>query len=725
MVRQNIILAVNTAQLHAREESKEDLLNFFHRSISADVVSYFGHVLRKTHDLHNATRVYDQLGSAEEIVVRYDFKMKLLSLRYRESTTDFYGKRGTVLAGCAVTMKKQQEPATTPTSSTTPHQPTKYRSDLVTTFYDVTTDSSKEDAHCAISLLECVLKEVKRKHPQVQRAIILTDGAGCFSGTEFCGQLPQMGKWTGVQVKKHLISEVGAGKTFLDGHFAYIGKYLAKSVAEGKGGGDMEDASSAAKCLTADGGIAHSVALCATMQRPTGTLLHSFPDITTFHQREYLYDGEAVDADLFRCHMNCIAQYHDTPDLIVDADEIAGCFVDCVLPGPTRVEYCVGGGPAGAIPVASTASPSARPRTRPQQFALSKSEKVAKRVVEAEREVHKERIRVEKQRETESAAAKRRQHSTLYYCKQPGCVFSCRNAEAYRAHVSKDSPEDHDIARDKIKYNRLSEATHDRRGTDHDIILRACAASTQQVGSRVSLAVLEAHNHSEPPLVPLQDVQLGMLYDGTTPVDTTNLHLSRGYGIRHDAAITHLDAKTLQFILFAQGRGDKAVGNGTKSHPAQCVRAMEHKGTEEGVGIFVESALDLQTMLPNEDRHREFGIHQWLHMQQWKAQLGRPRADIEAQYKRTVARDENLAANAADPLRSSIYNIKARATMQRRYIKLCNNHPVEQLTDQQRELHLAIEADEFGKPLQTLRELIFKLVVAHGRVASDVIIFMT
>jgi hypothetical protein len=47
-------------------------------------------------------------------------------------------------------------------------------------------DDGKEDADAAKSMVECGLRHYKDRNPHISKAIFVTDGAGCFVGTEFC-----------------------------------------------------------------------------------------------------------------------------------------------------------------------------------------------------------------------------------------------------------------------------------------------------------------------------------------------------------------------------------------------------------------------------------------------------------------------------------------------------------------------------------------------------------
>jgi hypothetical protein len=67
--------------------------------------------------------------------------------------------------------------------------PIKYVSELHTLFIDLLTDDSGEDAFAASRMFEHGLIEFKKRYPHITNATLVTDGAGCFSGTSFCTRL--------------------------------------------------------------------------------------------------------------------------------------------------------------------------------------------------------------------------------------------------------------------------------------------------------------------------------------------------------------------------------------------------------------------------------------------------------------------------------------------------------------------------------------------------------
>jgi hypothetical protein len=79
-------------------------------------------------------------------------------------------------------------------------------------FFHHLSDDKKEDGFAILSNLVLALLKMKQNFPDLQEAILITDGAGAYSGGFLAINLSMVGLWTGIQVKEHFISESGQGK---------------------------------------------------------------------------------------------------------------------------------------------------------------------------------------------------------------------------------------------------------------------------------------------------------------------------------------------------------------------------------------------------------------------------------------------------------------------------------------------------------------------------------
>jgi hypothetical protein len=168
------------------------------------------------------------MNRVTDVVIRIDYKMKLLSILYRESMAQFFGKRG-------IAFTRFKTPAELA---------------AVTDFGNGLTDDSKEDAWAALRALIAAMRKYKARNHWISRSHIISDVAGVFSGTAFWVMLFGMGLYTGIFVMRHFVTEAGCGKSFLDGHFSYALKFLCHVCADGRGTIDVQCASDAVHSYT-------------------------------------------------------------------------------------------------------------------------------------------------------------------------------------------------------------------------------------------------------------------------------------------------------------------------------------------------------------------------------------------------------------------------------------------------------------------------------------------
>ena len=164
------------------------------------------------------------------ILIIADFKMKLLAILYRESMQQFFGKRGIAWHGLMfITLIPGETEA------------------LQVFIINDLSDDAKEDGFLVASALEDGLRIFKKENAHIEEAILMTDGAGAYSGALLLGHLPNMAQNTGISVKENHIGEAGQGKSELDASFAVNGSLLKSNAASGNF--DVTDATSAVLSL--------------------------------------------------------------------------------------------------------------------------------------------------------------------------------------------------------------------------------------------------------------------------------------------------------------------------------------------------------------------------------------------------------------------------------------------------------------------------------------------
>lgn len=246
---------------------------------------YNAHVIRKVHESDISRKLDDLLLDDTYVHLTMDWKMKILSMCWRESQTNFFGKRGIALMGLMATYLKSTEEL----AEEIRHgekEPNKTK----TIFLDLLSDDSSETGFLSAKCLEIALCKLKCMVNRLAIGTISTDGAGCFSGAPFLSFLPFAGALTGIKIVLHIVTEVGCGKSAADGHFSYIRHVLIQNVAKGKGRADFDSGRTAAEVLCLNGGIVNSFTCYVENDLSQYREAKPIKDLDLHLSREFLYE---------------------------------------------------------------------------------------------------------------------------------------------------------------------------------------------------------------------------------------------------------------------------------------------------------------------------------------------------------------------------------------------------------------------------------------------------
>jgi hypothetical protein len=228
--------------------------------------------------------------------------MKMLYLEYRESMHAFFSKKGIPWHGTLFIRNKRPEEYDT--LNMNPLKINNFQSDKTITFVDSIVEGATEDGHAVSSILERNIGEYKIRNPAVEEAILMTDGAGCYSGVYLFAFLPLVHTMTGIKIIRHYISEAGQGKTLLDTHFSYSIRHVHTSVCSGKGDNNITSGDDCVRALQQRGGVAHSLAEALTFGSNNKNYeVLKFENLTSFSHREYSYN-DAGQCTVSLYHIN-------------------------------------------------------------------------------------------------------------------------------------------------------------------------------------------------------------------------------------------------------------------------------------------------------------------------------------------------------------------------------------------------------------------------------------
>lgn len=185
-----------------------------------NIHQYIAHLVRKQHEKGAEQKMVDMLDD-DTIYCVVDWKMKLYELVYRQAQPEYFGQRGIAWFGCMVYRKKVPQEIEHDAERGNDTRATTYK----TNFIDLTSDDGTEHAFASAAMFQVVLQQYVKSSPWVKKIMVKSDGAACFMGVEFFRALPLLCAAAGLRIVLLVRSEVGLGKSPLDGHFGNVGPH--------------------------------------------------------------------------------------------------------------------------------------------------------------------------------------------------------------------------------------------------------------------------------------------------------------------------------------------------------------------------------------------------------------------------------------------------------------------------------------------------------------------
>ncbi|XP_048588307.1 uncharacterized protein LOC125572200 [Nematostella vectensis] len=139
--------------------------------------------------------------------------MKFLPKKYRESQTDWFAKRGISWHISVVARKNGDEVQTQ-------------------TFVHIARNCN-QDASAVVHIVEHVLRTIKSECPEIKKAFLRQDNAGCYHSAATLAAYADMEKRTGIRVERADFSDPQGGKGPCDRKAAHIKAHVRKYINEG------------------------------------------------------------------------------------------------------------------------------------------------------------------------------------------------------------------------------------------------------------------------------------------------------------------------------------------------------------------------------------------------------------------------------------------------------------------------------------------------------------
>ena len=172
----------NDVQFYSTDQ-QEDLLYDVVQAQNS-ILQWKAHILSAANQDRAKTDAVRSL-QCDTILVVMDWAMKFTQMKYREKQSVWFGKRGMNWHISCVLPKREDE------------------EQLDITSYVHLFDSCAQDSYTVFAILIHLLKTVKIANPHINKALLRSDGAGCYHSNNLIAALNEVHVHTGIRVLKY------------------------------------------------------------------------------------------------------------------------------------------------------------------------------------------------------------------------------------------------------------------------------------------------------------------------------------------------------------------------------------------------------------------------------------------------------------------------------------------------------------------------------------------
>lgn len=201
---------VEQASFPSKDDSDE--AQYVAQHSKGAIQAWKAHQLRTVRQDEARLEILKNLDS-ESVLITQDWAMKFLPRKYRESQTDWYGKRG-ISWHISVAVRR-------------------LNNKLESQGFVHIIQNCTQGSVAVVSIMSHVLKILKKEHPEIQQAFFRQDNAGCYHSAAVVASVPAVEKATGIKVSEVGFSDPQGGKGPADRMAATIKGHITRFVNEG------------------------------------------------------------------------------------------------------------------------------------------------------------------------------------------------------------------------------------------------------------------------------------------------------------------------------------------------------------------------------------------------------------------------------------------------------------------------------------------------------------
>lgn len=211
-------------------EELEDL-SYIHSQAVHAIQSWKAHQLRSVRQ-DTARTVCLRALNETTVLITEDWAMKFLPVKYRESQSEWFAKRGISWHISVVVRKKNGH----------------FESQ---SFVHIV-DNTSQDSSVVVRIIEHTLRTLKEENPEIDSAFLRQDNAGCYHSSAVLASCPLMEAITGIDVLGVDFSDPQGGKGACDRKAAAIKAYVRRYVNEGH---DVRNGEELKTAILSNGGV--------------------------------------------------------------------------------------------------------------------------------------------------------------------------------------------------------------------------------------------------------------------------------------------------------------------------------------------------------------------------------------------------------------------------------------------------------------------------------------
>lgn len=234
------------SSVECSDEDRDDLEYEISQSRES-IQAWKAHLLRAINQDAARHEVLENLD-AQSVLLTMDWAMKYLPRKFRESQSDWYGKRG-ISWHISVAMRKNADDET----------------ELLTFVHSF--ESCNQDSSAVLAIVDDVFSQLKKIMPTVKSVYMRHDNARCYHSASTLVSVHQVATKHGINLKRIDFSDPQGGKGSCDRKAATIKSHMRIHLNSGH---DIETASQMMAAIESAGGIA-GVRVTVSGPQPTAT----------------------------------------------------------------------------------------------------------------------------------------------------------------------------------------------------------------------------------------------------------------------------------------------------------------------------------------------------------------------------------------------------------------------------------------------------------------------